>query len=140
MENVISHSIPAFGYEIIRDQILSSILGKHEADILYWAGKDLARKFPLFSLNETYPFFKEAGWGDLILEKEDKDEAIYTLSADPTFLNIEKRCFRLEAGFLAAQTERNLGFLTECYEEKNIKQNYISFKVKWDLKEARNDV
>ena len=26
--------IPAFGYEIIRDQILSSVLGKHEKEII----------------------------------------------------------------------------------------------------------
>ena len=39
--------VTSFGYELIRDHVLASILGKHEKDILYWAGKDLARKFPL---------------------------------------------------------------------------------------------
>ena len=29
-------TIPSFGYEIIRDHLLQSILGKHEEDVLYW--------------------------------------------------------------------------------------------------------
>lgn len=128
-------TIPSFGYEIVRDHLLQSILGKHEADVLYWAGKEIARKFPLFSMDEAIPFFKEAGWGDLTLEKETKEEAYYTLASEPSLLNIETRCFKLEAGFLAEQMQKNIGFLTECYDEKNTKKNYVQFKLKWDLKE-----
>jgi predicted hydrocarbon binding protein len=135
MENKSTYAVPAFGYEIIRDHLISSILGKHEDEILYWAGKDLARKFPLFSMNEAHVFFKEAGWGELYLEKESKDEAIYHLVSESIPLNINDRCFHLEAGFLAAQQERNIGFMTECYNEKNVKQNNVIFKLKWDLKE-----
>ena len=135
MEEKTTYVVPAFGYEIIRDHVLSSILGKHEADILYWAGKDLARKFPLFSMSEAHAFFKQAGWGELYLEKESKNEAIYHLVSESIPLNIKERCFRLEAGFLAAQQEKNIGFMTECYNEKNDKQNLVVFKLKWDLKE-----
>ena len=135
MEEKSTYTVPSFGYEIIRDHLLSSILGKHESDILYWAGKDLARKFPLFSIDEARAFFKEAGWGELSVEKENKDEAIYHLVSDSIPLNINERCFHLEAGFLAAQQEQNIGFMTECYSEKNVKKNYVIFKVKWDLKE-----
>ncbi|MER1987076.1 MAG: YslB family protein [Solibacillus sp.] len=128
-------TIPAFGYEIIRDHLLSSILGKHQEDVLYWAGKELARKFPLFSMEEAGAFFQEAGWGDLELEKESTDSAFYILTAEPTILNIEGRCFKLEAGFLAEQMQKNLGFLTECYDEKNKKHNCVKFQLKWDSKE-----
>lgn len=129
-------TIPSFGYEIIRDHLIHSILGKHEEDVLYWAGKELARKFPLFSMDETPSFFTEAGWGIITLEKETKDELHYILTTDDeSSLNIEHRCFRLEAGFLAEQKQRQIGFLTECYEEKQIKKNMIKFTVKWDLKE-----
>ncbi|MEK4230237.1 YslB family protein [Solibacillus sp. FSL H8-0538] len=128
-------TIPAFGYEIVRDSLLSSILGKHEEDVLYWAGKQIARKFPLFSMTEAASFFHEAGWGILSLEKETKDEAYYFLTNEQDLLNIENRCFRLEAGFLAEQMQKNIGFLTECYDEKNVKQNTVKFHVKWDLKE-----
>lgn len=127
--------VSAFGYELIRDHVLSTILGKHEEDILYWAGKDLARKFPLFSMEETPSFFAEAGWGILELEKLSKSEAYYILTGEPEVLKIGDRCFRLEAGFLAEQHQKTSGYLTECFEEKNAKRNHIRFHVKWDLKE-----
>ncbi|AWE08254.1 DUF2507 domain-containing protein [Lysinibacillus sp. 2017] len=136
MEGYKMKTIPSFGYEIIRDHLLHSILGKHEEDVLYWAGKELARKFPLFSMDEVASFFVEAGWGQLVLEKEAKDETHYILTTEEeNSLNIEQRCFRLEAGFLAEQKQKQLGFLTECYEEKNEKKNLVKFTLKWDLKE-----
>lgn len=127
--------VSAFGYELIRDHVLSTILGKHEEDILYWAGKDLARKFPLFSMEEMPSFFAEAGWGSLELEKQSKSEAYYIVTGDQEILKIGDRCFRLEAGFLAEQQQKIGGYLTECYEEKDAKRNLVRFHVKWDLKE-----
>jgi len=127
--------VPKFGYELIRDHVLSNILGKHEDDILYWAGKDLARKFPMFTMDETSSFFLEAGWGLLTLERLNKDEAFYVLTAEDDTLQIEKRCFRLEAGFLAQQQQKLGGCLTECFEEKSPKTNSVLLHVKWDLKE-----
>ncbi len=129
-------TMPTFGYELIRDHVLASILGKHEEDILYWSGKELARKFQMFSMDEAISFFKEAGWGDLRLVKLDKDEAFYELTGDAELLNMQQRCFKLEAGFLAQQQQKLGGFLTECYEEKALKKHQILFHVKWDLKEA----
>ena len=128
-------TIPTFGYELIRDNILRSILGKHEEEVLCWAGKELARKFRLFSLEEATSFFEQAGWGALSIEKEGKDSAIFVLTGDTDLLKFEERCFRIEAGFLAEQIQKLNGYLTECYEQKNIKQSNVKFTVKWDLKE-----
>ena len=128
-------TIPTFGYELIRDNILRSVLGKHEEEVLYWAGKELARKFPLFSIEESTSFFEQAGWGALSMEKESKDSATFILTGDADVLKFEERCFRIEAGFLAEQIQKLNGYLTECYEQKNIKQNTVKFTVKWDLKE-----
>ena len=128
-------TIPTFGYELIRDNILRSVLGKHEEEVLYWAGKELARKFPLFSLEEATSFFEQAGWGALSIEKEGKDSAIFVLTGDADILKFEERCFRIDAGFLAEQIQKLNGYLTECYEQKNIKQSNVKFTVKWDLKE-----
>lgn len=135
MESGNTKTIPTFGYEILRDYVLSSILGKHEGDVLYWAGKDIARKFPLFSMEEAATFFKEAGWGTLTLEKETKDSRTYLLTGDSDILKFDSRCFRLEAGFLAQQMQHQLGYLTECYDEKNSKKQYVEFHLKTDLKE-----
>lgn len=129
-------AMPTFGYELIRDHVLASILGKHEEEILYWSGKELARKFQMFSMDEAISFFQEAGWGDLRLVKLDKDEAFYELTGDAELLNMQQRCFKLEAGFLAQQQQKLGGFLTECHEEKALKKNQILFHVKWDLKEV----
>ncbi|WP_341300007.1 YslB family protein [Lysinibacillus sp. FSL H8-0500] len=135
MLNTPSPTISSFGYEIIRDHILSSVLGKHEDDVLYWAGKDLARKFPCKTQGELIAFFADACWGTLELIKESKDGRIFHLTNDPELLQIKQRSFRLEAGFIAEQIQLANGYLTECYDEKREKQQYIMFTVKWDVKE-----
>lgn len=123
--------IDHFGYEIIRDYVLSDILGKHESDILYWAGKSLARKFPLFSMDEAAQFFDEAGFGGLVLEKSGKGETVFVLHP----LKIDNRCFRLEAGFLAEQQQKIGGFLTEAYEEVLPRKKIVRITLKTDLRE-----
>lgn len=128
-------TIPSFGYEILRDGVLRSILGKHEADVLYWAGKEIARKFPLFTFDEAPSFFAQAGWGDLMLEKETNDSYILVLTGDADILKYDERSFRLEAGFLAEQVQKLNGFLTECHEEVNTKKQFVKFNVKWDVKD-----
>ncbi|MGY4796798.1 YslB family protein [Lysinibacillus sp. FSL K6-0057] len=135
MLNTPSPTISSFGYEIIRDHILSSILGKHEDDVLYWAGKELARKFPCKSQDELIAFFADACWGTLELMKESKDGRIFQLTNDPEILQIKQRSFKLEAGFIAEQIQLAKGYLTECYNEKREKQQYVMFTVKWDVKE-----
>ncbi|KGR78737.1 hypothetical protein CD29_10215 [Ureibacillus manganicus DSM 26584] len=129
-------TIPAFGYEIIRDYALPTILGKHEDDVLYWVGKDIARKFPCSDLQLIVSFFNDTGWGSLTIEKELKDGYILQLTnEDLDLLNIKNRKFRLEAGFIAEQIQVFKGYLTECYDEKKEKANVVQFTVKWDVKE-----
>ena len=69
------------------------------------------------------------------MEKESKDSATFILTGDADVLKFEERCFRIEAGFLAEQIQKLNGYLTECYEQKNVKQSTVKFTVKWDLKE-----
>lgn len=128
-------TIPSFGYEILRDGVLRSILGKNEADVLYWAGKEVARKFPLFSLDEAPSFFTQAGWGELTFEKESNDAYIMMLAGDADILKFDERSFRLEAGFLAEQVQKLKGCIAECHEEVNVKKQFVKFLVKWDSKD-----
>ena len=123
------------GYEIIKDYVLPNILGKHEDEILYWSGKDVARKFPIFSIDELPDFFQEAGWGPLIAYegKNAKDEALFILEQSDAAL-LENRSYQLEAGFIAEQFQKLNGYLTECYGEKFLKEKQVRFLVKWDLK------
>ncbi|TSI03168.1 YslB family protein [Lysinibacillus sp. BW-2-10] len=135
MTSLHNKTIPAFGYELLRDYILPSILGKHEKDVLYWAGKDLARKFPCTDIQLLIAFFQDTGWGLLSLEKEEKDGYLFHLSNDTDLLKVNDRSFRLEAGFIAEQIQTMQGCLTECFDEKLEKQQKIVFTVKWDHKE-----
>lgn len=125
-----------FGYEILRDHVLPSILGPHESDILYWSGKEIARKFPVFVIDELPSFFIEAGWGLLTLEKTTKYEDFYILKDNSEYMNSQKRTFGLEAGFIAEQYQKINGVLTECFGEvkTNKKDAHIQLHVKWDLK------
>lgn len=129
------NTFPLFGYELIRDHLMPSILGKHEKDILYWAGKDIARKFPCTDIQLIVSFFNDAGWGNLTLAKEMKDGYVFHLTNDPEILKINERNFRLEAGFIAEQIQNFKGVLTECFDEKKEKQQLVIFTVKMDLKE-----
>lgn len=130
-----NNTFPLFGYEILRDYLLPTILGKHEKDILYWAGKDIARKFPCTDIPLIISFFEDAGWGSLSLAKEMKDGYVFHLTNEPEMLKIEERNFRLEAGFIAEQIQGINGVLTECFDEKKEKQQQVIFTVKMDLKE-----
>ena len=125
-----------FGYELLRDHVLPNILGPHENDILYWSGKEIARKFPVFSVDELPSFFTEAGWGVLTIDKILKTEVFYTLKQDRKLLNIESRTFNLEAGFIAEQYQKINGLLTECFGEIQEKRTdpHVQFHVKWDSK------
>lgn len=58
MTSMENKTIPVFGYDILRDYLLPTILGKHEKDVLYWAGKDLARKFPVWISSSSSRFSK----------------------------------------------------------------------------------
>lgn len=120
-----------FGYMILRDHVLSDILGKNENDVLYWAGKSLARKFPLHSLDEAINFFSQADFGGLIIEKSGKSETVFMLQPD----TISNRCFKLEAGFLAQQEQELSGFLTEAYDEVLLKKKMVRITLKTDLRE-----
>ena len=123
-----------FGYELLRDHLLPSVLGAHEGEILYWAGKEIARKFPIFSIDELPSFFNEAGWGTLSLGISSKKEAFYTLTNDTYSMKVIERTYQLEAGFIAEQHQKITGFLTECHAETKVKNEYVQFQVKWDTK------
>lgn len=135
-----SSDIPIFGYELIREILLPSILGKETATILYWAGKDLARKFPLQSMDEIIGFFAQAGWGTLVVKVEGKNELEVELSSPVITDRLHKKdgstTFKLEAGFLAQQIETHKGVIAECYEHPKKRANKVLFTIKWDTKDS----
>ncbi len=130
--------VPAFGYELVREIVLQDILGEDSYHILYWAGKQLARKFPLTSMGEVVAFFQSAGWGHLVIEKETNNEMELILTGEMTKRRLEvyPEChFQLEAGFLAEQCVLQKKFYSEAIADIKKRYNKILFTVKWDPKD-----
>ncbi|MFZ7945606.1 MULTISPECIES: YslB family protein [Bacillaceae] len=131
-------TIPIFGYELIREYLLPEILGKDTPEILYWAGKRLARKFPLADFDQVIEFFANASWGQLQLKTETK-HAIEVELASPLIVSRVKskaeHFFQLEAGFLAQQIELQKEVITEAFEHPVKKANKVQFTIKWDPKD-----
>lgn len=133
--NIHELSVPGFGYELIREDLLNEILGNDASNILYWAGKRLARKYPLFSLDELIEFFMNAGWGRLELLGEEKDELEFSLTGDLIEYRLKTKTsstFQLEAGFLAEQIQQMKKAYAECFEHPRKRDYTIIFTIKWD--------
>jgi predicted hydrocarbon binding protein len=132
-------NISLFGYELIREFILPDILGKDTPEILYWAGKQLARNHPLNSLDEIIDFFSKASWGQLELKKERKDEIEFELVSPLIVSRVKSKAehyFQIEAGFLAQQIELQKQVIAETFEHPVKKANKVLFTVKWDRKDT----
>ena len=136
------HTVPVFGYELLRDILIPDLLGKDTREISYWAGKHLARKFPLLSIEESSAFFQEAGWGQLLLIDERKNELKLELSGHMVDRRFQMRadpCFSLEAGFIAQQIQTQKQVVAEAYDEIKNKQKKVTLIVRWDRKDPATD-
>jgi predicted hydrocarbon binding protein len=133
-----SRNISIFGYELIREVLLPEILGKDTPEILYWAGKRLARKFPAKNLDELIEFFSKASWGVLTVKSEKSDELEFELASPLIVSRVKSKAehfFQLEAGFLAQQIENQKEAVTETFEHPVKKSQNVLFTVKWDKRD-----
>lgn len=113
----------SFAYTLLRNDLLPELLGQEEEIILYWAGKHLANKYPLSSLEEICDFFQKARWGALSVVKEKPNTVVFELiPPDPS-----PRHYKLEAGFLAEQLALMKEKVTETFEQ--IKRKRVIFTV-----------
>ncbi|MGO4888628.1 YslB family protein [Anaerobacillus sp. MEB173] len=107
------HQVPLFGYELLRKDLLPALLGKEHDKILYWAGKTLARQYPLPTLDDIIHFFTKSGWGQLTLTKEKKRELHFELTSEFFAKRRENYSCQLEAGFLAEQIQQQTNNISE---------------------------
>ncbi|WP_085991754.1 YslB family protein [Oceanobacillus senegalensis] len=120
------------GYDILRYISLPEMLGVESDTILYFMGKNLARKFKMASFEDLITIIDQLGWGKLEMVKEKKNELTFQLMADSVVLRLQapfKTEFRLESGFLAEGVQQILGKECECKEEINKKIHVITFTV-----------
>jgi predicted hydrocarbon binding protein len=122
-------------YELIREILIPDILGKELPAILYWSGKNLARKYPLTNDAAIIQFFESVGWGTLSITQQKNNVIQFELISDfITARNKSKKSasYQLEAGFLAQQYEQINQVVSEAYEDQKKRTNKVFFTVKWD--------
>ena len=122
------------GYDILRYVALPELMGDEAPTLLYFMGKNLARKFELTSVDDVYYIFEKLGIGKLEMVKEKKHEKVFHLLADSIVLRLKTDApieadFRLEAGFLAEAMQSIDGIECECIEEVNHRIHQIRFSV-----------
>ncbi len=141
-ENLQNIQVSAFAYELLREEVLPDLMGKELPRILYWAGKNLARNYPLSSLEEIIAFFAQAGWGELSILEQNRHAMMLQLTSPliqeryRTRTRRNTTTYQLEAGFLAQQIQQMQGVVTEAYEEQKKRSDKVYFIVKWDNKDV----
>ncbi|MCM0582304.1 YslB family protein [Weissella diestrammenae] len=111
-----------FPIVLLRDRLMPNLFNEDIADITYWAGKSLAREFELHGIKAIIDFFNDAGFGTLTMHSQKATMQKWHLTGQviETRLNEEKvPDFNLEAGFIAQQTQQQLGFGAEAQVEIN---------------------
>ncbi len=119
----------------LRDVILPAILGKETDEMLYWIGKDIARQFPVGSLEDLQLITKQLGFGELSLQKKTATSQQWKLSGpivqERIKQNGEQTSFGLEIGFIAQEIEFQLMTVAEA-ELSERKKHCIFIEVKND--------
>lgn len=133
-------TVPALGYEFLRSELIPDLLGNDTNEILYWAGRKLASRHPVKSIEELPSLFSDLAFGTLILQKQNKNEATYELASELIQKRIEfynNVSFALEAGFLAQQFQEHKQCITECHYDFNKgKIPKVLLQLKWDSKDT----
>ncbi|APC48094.1 YslB family protein [Virgibacillus halodenitrificans] len=118
------------GYDILRYLGLPELLGTESNTLLYFLGRNLARKFEFNSMEDIVHLFEQLGWGYLEIVKEKKETIIFQLMSDAIVQRLKAPIdteFRLEAGFLAEAYQRIDNSDCECTEEINSKLFLVQF-------------
>lgn len=101
----------------LRDILLPLILGDETEGISYWAGKQLATKFPLESIADLSQFFEQINFGQLTLKKQKKNQYFFELTGPivtKRITDFKTPDFQLEAGFMAQTLEQQLQVTAEA--------------------------
>ncbi|MFT8748083.1 YslB family protein [Liquorilactobacillus nagelii] len=123
------------GYETLRDMLLPDLLGTN-SNILYWAGKRLARKFNLAKDEDLPLFFAASNWGNLERIKAKRQQQLFKLSGPIVALRLKQKNpeFQLETGFLAETIQNQAGFLTEAIiQNQDPRHGWINILAQLDL-------
>ncbi|MCL0312332.1 YslB family protein [Apilactobacillus sp. TMW 2.2459] len=131
-----------WGELFLRDELIKDLLGKDNHNIMYWAGKKMARKFKIKDALDLIIFFKQTGLGILELKSESTNCVQWNLSGkvvDKRIKNDSDADFMFEAGFLAQITEQQMGVVAEAeMNPKEDKNGVVLIRVHMDQKQPSN--
>ncbi|WP_313469297.1 YslB family protein [Carnobacterium sp.] len=136
--NFVEGNDALFSYTLMRDALIPNLLGQETNEILYWAGKELARQYPLNNQQDTVLFFKKAGFGTLTVDSHHKNKVIFRLSGsvvENRLAMVKQPSFNLEAGFLAEQIQQQESLYTEAIYEIKSKAKSVLITLQQDTKD-----
>lgn len=120
------------GYDVLRYISLPELLGPESDTLLYFMGRNLARKLTFDTIEDIYHIFDQLGWGKLEIIKSKRQEITFSLMSDAVVNRINATFeteFRMEAGFLAEAIQQLKETDAECTEEINKKIMQVQFSV-----------
>ncbi|MBM7617441.1 putative hydrocarbon binding protein [Weissella uvarum] len=129
-ESVQSPEINTFSLVALRDRLLPDLLQDDESNILYWAGKSLARREEFSSITAIEIYFSRIGFGNLKALGHKGTEIKWELTGPIVGARLAERTeasFYLEAGFLAQALETLSGVGTEA--QVNVADDIATFDV-----------
>jgi len=122
----------SIGHDIIRYISLPDIFGSEAHSLLYFTGRNLARKIEIKTKEDIIYIFDKLGWGRLELNKEKKRTMTFFLMSDEIVKRIQapiKTDFRLESGFMAEAIQKVTERPCECSENINERLFRVQFNI-----------
>lgn len=130
---------PLEGITLLRDRLLPNLLKEDEGDILYWAGKELARSFRFSSIEDILQTMESHSFGSVELIEKKRSFYQFHLSGSVVSTRLKQNAnatFHLETGFLAQAIQE----VTQVYSEGTYrlikKGSIIELTVQTDRKET----
>ncbi|MCC5894626.1 MAG: DUF2507 domain-containing protein [Alkalibacterium sp.] len=129
---------PLEGITLLRDQLLPNLLKEDQSDILYWAGKELARSYTVASIEDISPLMRSLSFGALSLIEHKKASYLFHMQGEIVHSRLKKNPkadFALETGFLAQIMQQISEQYTEGSYTLQKKTNVIEIVLQSDKKE-----
>lgn len=126
---------PLTSISLLRDNLLPNLLKEDEKDILYWAGKELARAIHFDTLDDLSEKMATLFSGHLDQKKITKHTVRYHFSGPLVQHRLSSQKdpnFSLEAGFLAESYQQLTGTYTESTYDIDVKHSVVLFNLQSD--------
>lgn len=123
----------------LRDRLLPNLFKEDVGDILYWAGKELARDYTLTSIEELCELMDQLSFGTLTLKEEKKKSYTFQLSGEIVYERLKANSeadFSLETAFVAQTIQMLFNQYTEGFYTLKLKNNSVCITLETDPKES----